>query len=67
LIEEEEEVVEVMVFLLEMICDVNYIPLLFSRQRKQQAKHAKQRKEGGETLPHLRGEENDPAARPRKW
>jgi len=29
LIEEEEEVVEVMVFLLEMICDVNYIPLLF--------------------------------------
>ena len=32
--------VEVMVFLLEMICDVNYIPLLFSRQRKGEAREA---------------------------
>ena len=41
MIEEEEEVVEVMVFLLEMICDVNYIPLLFSRQRKGEAREAR--------------------------
>lgn len=41
-----------MVFLLEMICDVNYIPLLFSRQRKGEAREARVPvKEGGETLP----------------